>query len=88
MPDLLLELARQAVLAGSLPPEADVAAYGGPSDGATCDVCGTAILERAPEIEIVWRATPDADHRTARVHVLCHLAWASVVHRRNFIDGA
>jgi hypothetical protein len=81
---LLRRKARAAIRAGLLPKQQQVSVWGGPGSGATCAVCGTAVLEDGLGFELEFR---DAAGRLELryVHIPCFAAWD--VECRSFLQA-
>jgi hypothetical protein len=68
--------AREAMLAHKLPKRSPAQRWGGPGVGASCPVCGEAILRDAIEIQLEF--APDGAHPGSddyHLHPACAAAW-------------
>lgn len=72
----LLALARARIKSGEIPGVPSTTSLGGPSGGATCDLCGVDIVPGSPEIEVCG-SRPGQKRRVLLMHPLCFGAWAA-----------
>jgi hypothetical protein len=65
--------AREALLSGRIPRQPPAVTYGGPSQGALCQVCEQPIPKGQMEIELVFG--PVDNQVIFHLHVRCLAAW-------------
>jgi hypothetical protein len=71
---VLRRKARAAIRAGMLPGQHEVSTWGGPGSGASCAVCGDAVVRDGLGFELEF-ADADGRRELRHVHIPCYAAW-------------